>query len=1332
MFRNRVKNVQMHKHMYKSPSPQPSSPMNNKSDTKNDEIVSSSSRALVPITQHNSNNNKSLSYSRSRFDFIYSLDQNEKSKSLNNHHSSSSSKRSSDHQQQQLVSFDPKIGSQVVTSASLTQKSLTARSQAKSRHDDDQQSSNNMNNNHNHITRQAVLSISEGDKSFLHRSRGTILPPLALELSSFVRRENQRIEKDSQALASYLMRSNSNTINNNIQNMITNSPTSRSIKTSSTTATSTANPRIMKERLTTVRETLNCLANHFSDYNEVFGQILVTLDQSLIDATETQKKFSELELFRNSSDSIVEQKIHEVKDTFQRQFEVMRERQEQDQIKMGNLMAEVEKAVGDCNFHKRRLTEKQREFEESQTRAQMFQFALEEETKRSIELTKRLSRLTATNKQLTSNVDFMDRLLKDAESQIEKARQEQKRVTDAVKNGSTMNRNNEEPTTTKNDGNDENDDNGGQKHEHHNNHDDDDDENENDEDDNPDDPVPRRMDEAVLDKLTHWKEKLFHLDVKVKRLAAINNELMEDKMKLQDRIDTLKDAMVNKNEALTPRPNWLRVNEVLPRFSLNTVASSDETLDDVLLLCQQELNSVRHEAEARIMGTVVHDFLGEENLCESDLIRSTKHFIARGTGPHVPVYLRATGIIKNRRMRKFGAEAVLKKFWSARRKQLEIPAPSVSKLLTAGIENDLNKNKNGNNNNTQPDELLPIANPKLNKKKHLHLLHTNIYQHVQEILHPHASDRKTNERTGIDLGAYYSGGKVNKYPIDFFFIEFLTELTGTTKLAVELAYNLLSICEQFPSDADCNAILRVLRGEISEFIIYDQMDMLVKLEAALHSVDISKKGKLSRSTIHRVLHLMFPAKSKEDMLRLRLNLAISCGGNQMVDIAALFREDDEANQSRFVETLRSQHLEEVLLFGVEIEETLRETTRMSVMMMSNDRVDPTVSSSSSSSSDFIDAALAKAALHAIDPSMPEHIVSEIIAAGCGLKSGKDLDEMLVSRSDGTIVMMVVNNNNNNNNNLQTSSDGKMIQGTATSTSSLRYPVEPFLDRIRRNVLVRRYGKRPGQEDTLLGGVLASDHGTGGVLTKSEANALKADEDDDERFFKFMYNINDDDDDEDNEEKQQQEKSPKQKQQQASNHHSSGPPNRKMSLTSFVRTNFIAGDANSSISNARRKSVYAENEIDKLLEDESDLENQENENSKNSNKNDDDRKEKRDQKKTDEKNDDLEDEDENEKPMKKKPSFASILQRANSKSSLTREDFQRKVDLGESLNRSNNNPSVNKNHSSSALPSMSNAVTAAVAAENFRRMFQQSQAEKEAMRRSVNNESEKRKTTVSIL
>jgi len=640
----------------------------------------SSQQLIMNQSSSHTTHNKSLSYPRSRLDFIYSLEKEASTK----HHQTSSSNR--------LTHFDPKTGSQLAMSPSHHHHELSspsARSSSTKNHHHQQQNNNNTNNKHSpsSVVREAVLSISEGDPSFVHRSRGKILPPLAVELSSFVRRENTRIEKDMQQLLS-INTSNNNHLTGSSSLIVANNNKNSNIKNKESENKMIV---VMKERLTTVRETLNCLGNHFPDYNEVFGQMLIALDESLLETTETQKKFSELELFRNSSDSIIEQKIHEVKDFFQRKFEKLKHHDIEQQTKIQQLSEEVEKLTGDCNFHKRRLTEKVREFEQSQSRALMFRKAMEEETHRSIELTKRLARLTATNKQLQSNVDFMDRLLKDAERQIEKAKKEedQKQRSLTSINGDDENKSDDDDDDEESDDNDDN-----------NNQDN------NDDDYDPNEPISRKMDDAVLSQLTHWKEKLFHLDVKVKRLASINNELMDDKKRLLERIELMKSNMASQDDALTPRPNWLRVNEVFPRFSLNAAASSDETLDDVLLVCEQELHSVRHEAEARIMGNVVSDFLGEENLCESDLVRSTKHFIARGTGPHVPVYFRATGVIKNRRMRKFGAEAVLKKFWNARRKQLGIPAPSVTKLLNVAQGMMMNRKgdsqaKNDDDNNTK-------------------------------------------------------------------------------------------------------------------------------------------------------------------------------------------------------------------------------------------------------------------------------------------------------------------------------------------------------------------------------------------------------------------------------------------------------------------------------------------------------------------------------------------------------------------------------------------------------------------------------------------------------
>ena len=136
---------------------------------------------------------------------------------------------------------------------------------------------------------------------------------------------------------------------------------------------------------------------------------------------------------------------------------------------------------------------------------------------------------------------------------------------------------------------------------------------------------------------------------------------------------------------------------------------------------------------------------------------------------------------------------------------------------------------------------------------------------------------------------------------------------------------------------------------------------------------------------------------------------------------------------------------------MEVEEALRETTRMN--QSSSPSSTENTLHNHAISSDFIDASLAKAALHAIDPAMPDYIVSEIIAAGCNLKSGKDLNEMLAARLE--LQHQQVHSQSQQS---LTSMTNFPIHQQQPSPSSLCYPVEPFLERIRRNVLVKRYGK----------------------------------------------------------------------------------------------------------------------------------------------------------------------------------------------------------------------------------------------------------------------------------
>lgn len=418
------------------------------------------------------------------------------------------------------------------------------------------------------------------------------------------------------------------------------------------------------------------------------------------------------------------------------------------------------------------------------------------------------------------------------------------------------------------------------------------------------------------------RESVFDLETKVKKLTRANVTLTQEKQALVTRIESLTANLEREKNEMTPRPPWPAVSEALPGFSFNDLSTSEEVLSDLVQYFKDELSDERREVERKALTVTVRNWMNEEDICESDLTGRHRFFVCKGTGLHVPIYLRAKGVVRNRRMKKGDVEKLLSKFWADRRLQLRI---------------------------------------------------------------------ETN---------------LNATPLPDYYREWLTALTGSEKGAVELAYNLNSVCEQYQHDPDCSMFLRIFRGELSEHTIYDQIEIINRLAETCELNDTSSKGSLSRFTLHRILAKFFPTKTRQDQLRLRFALMLSCKGSTMVDYKQLFSEDDDGNQSRFVELLRRQHVEEALAFTVEIEEALRECMKDDGNLHLNN---------------------ARMAVKHIDPAMPNSRIEELMAFGCG---------MTVSELEA---------------------HGQYFT----------YPAEPFLERTRTGILLKRYSRRQpleGEED----------------------------------------------------------------------------------------------------------------------------------------------------------------------------------------------------------------------------------------------------------------------------
>ena len=145
-------------------------------------------------------------------------------------------------------------------------------------------------------------------------------------------------------------------------------------------------------------------------------------------------------------------------------------------------------------------------------------------------------------------------------------------------------------------------------------------------------------------------------------IATLRRSLREAQTSIQHLTATKKDA-----RPVTPRPKWDSCLKVLPDFRPPTESlSSDDILTELLVAVQEQLSDRQRELDAKNQSSAIFEWMAREQLCESDFVHKTSTFVGKGTGSHVPCYLRFHGRVRNRRLTKAETESLVKRFWTAR------------------------------------------------------------------------------------------------------------------------------------------------------------------------------------------------------------------------------------------------------------------------------------------------------------------------------------------------------------------------------------------------------------------------------------------------------------------------------------------------------------------------------------------------------------------------------------------------------------------------------------------------------------------------------------------
>mmetsp|Transcript_46381 Transcript_46381/g.143137 ORF Transcript_46381/g.143137 Transcript_46381/m.143137 type:complete len:1170 (-) Transcript_46381:64-3573(-) len=364
----------------------------------------------------------------------------------------------------------------------------------------------------------------------------------------------------------------------------------------------------------------------------------------------------------------------------------------------------------------------------------------------------------------------------------------------------------------------------------------------------------------------------------------------------------------------TPRPEWKQLRKSLPDFNPSPESTSDALLREL----QEHIDSLRDEhrvkVEAEGLSRAIQQWLGDEDLCESDLGAFSKTFVGRGTGPEVPSFLRFHGRVRNRRLRKGDVERLLSQFWADREERRRADGDGVSRIQD-------------------------------------------------------------------------------------FALDWLTRTTGAASSGIELAYNIVDVCEKNLHDPDCSLFVEILFGRLCEEAYFESMRSIEQLQRVIRAADKRNIGTIARTQMFRLIRKLYPGKSQEHMLKLRFALVAHSPEDGVVSYIDLFDEDTNGNQTRFVEYLRNQHVDEAREFAVDLAEEIRD---------------------SAASGDEVSLAEARTALKKLDPAIPEPSVVKTMCAGFALTA----------------------------------------EALATTEERTKVPVTDFLARVRAQVFLMRHSPKP--------------------------------------------------------------------------------------------------------------------------------------------------------------------------------------------------------------------------------------------------------------------------------
>jgi hypothetical protein len=146
---------------------------------------------------------------------------------------------------------------------------------------------------------------------------------------------------------------------------------------------------------------------------------------------------------------------------------------------------------------------------------------------------------------------------------------------------------------------------------------------------------------------------------------------------------------------------------------------------------------------------------------------------------------------------------------------------------------------------------------------------------------------------------------------------------------VEFGYNLVDALSRYAEDPDVDLFQRVvIQTELCEATLLDQRNVVDKLIDACEKFDKTehggkRRGQIGRAAFDSMLLEVFPFKQNDDLVALKRALTYDQPLPE-IDYSSLFEENRDGDQGKFAETLRDQHLYELMQTYPAIEAAIHE------------------------------------------------------------------------------------------------------------------------------------------------------------------------------------------------------------------------------------------------------------------------------------------------------------------------------------------------------------------------------------------------------------------------